>query len=243
MQRGIHFALVATLVLLSQTLALANEVDESVISVSGSASLQVDADRAMLGFGVEMEGETASAALAANSKRMNAVVEALRQVGVGEQEISTAQFNIAAVYDRQQDRETGTWTQTLKGYRVSNLLNVETDRLEQVAAIIDAAVEAGANRVDRISFGLSRELQERSREQLIEAAVNNALSKAQKAIAPLDYELVGVKNMTLADHAVPIPRYAESARMDMAVSAAPPVFAGDESVSTTVNVTFLIEHR
>lgn len=214
--------------------------NEGTITVSGSAALQVQADLATLSFGVQTEAADASSALAANTRLMNEVIDAIRQVGMEEGEISTAQFNIGPVYERQQDRASGIYTQVLRGYRVSNVLNVETEHLEKVASVIDAAVLAGSNRVDRIDFGLSRALREDSRKQLIEAAMNDAREKAAMALAPLDYAIVGVKNVSVADHAQPGPMYAENVRMDMAVASAPPVMAGDQSVTTMVHVTFLI---
>jgi uncharacterized protein YggE len=225
------------------TLAAKEGAGEGILTVNGSASLQVDANLASIGFGVEIEAASATEALAANTARMTEVIEGIRRAGVDESEISTSQFSIGPVYDRQQDRASGVFTQVLRGYRVSNLVNVETPRLDIVAEVIDAAVAAGANRVERISFGLSPDVFKRSREQLIEAAVNNAREKASMALAPLDYKITGVKNMSVSEQSQPAPLYAERMRMDVAASSAPPVFAGDQAVRTTVNVTFQIGAR
>lgn len=213
---------------------------EGIITVSGSASLEVGADLANLSFGVDSEAPTAAEALQANSSAMEKVVAAVREAGIDPSDLSTAQFNISPVYERQQERMGAPVKQLLRGYRVNNLLHVNTASLDKVATVVDAAVMAGANRVDRISFGLSPDLNQRSRRQLIEAAVEDARYKAMLALAPLDMQIVGVKNLSIAERAQPGPRFAEGMRMDMAVSAAPPVFAGDQGVSVTVNVTFLI---
>src|SRR5690606_11850675 len=41
------------------------------------------------------------------------------------------------------------------GYRVTNQVTLKTSRLDAIGTLIDAALNAGANRVDGISFGLS----------------------------------------------------------------------------------------
>jgi len=221
--------------------ALAAQEDgaSATVSVTGSAVLQVRPDLAVLDFGVEVEGPTAAQALADNSSHMQAVITAVRGAGIEEADISTAQFTIDPVYERNQDRESGAFSQTLRGYRVSNLLNVKVRRLEDVATIVDAAVAAGANRVDRLSYELSAAARERLDEELIERAVEDARRQARHALKPLDYQIVGVRHMVV-DRGQPGPLFRGGARMQLAVESAPPVFAGEQEVRVTVNVTFEI---
>jgi uncharacterized protein YggE len=171
---------------------------------------------------------------------MQAVTSSLQDEGIDEDEISTARFNVHPVYENIQDRQTGRHSQVLSGYRVSNNLVVETGNLDRVATIIDTAVNAGANRVDGVHFMLSPELMAELKDSLIESAVLNARSKAEKALAPLDYKITGVMSISLSEHyPSPLPR-AESARMAMASSMPTQVFAPDQDVRANVQVTFLI---
>jgi uncharacterized protein YggE len=232
--------LCAALVLTPLAALASDDNTDGIITVSGSASIEMAANMAYLGFGVETQAPTAAEALAANSRLMGTVVDAIREVGMTDDEISTAQFNVVPVYERQQERPGAPLTQILQGYRVSNLLNVSTQQLDRVAEVVDSAVSAGANRVDRIQFGLSRDLQESGRRQLIEQAVKDAREKATLALDPLRHQITGVRNMSIAERPQPGPLFAESMRMDAAVASAPPVFAGDQAVTATVNVTFTI---
>ena len=213
---------------------------QSTISVSGSAIAQVAPDLVTVRFGVEVQKKTTRAALSSNAGTMQKVIDALRQAGISEDEISTSQFNIQAVYDSQKDPGTGRRTQILAGYRVSNMIHVESYKLDLVAAIIDTAVGAGINRVEGVRFSLSPPVLADLQEGLIEQAVLNARSKAEKALAPLNYTITGVRDMTLSNFSSPPPMYAESRRVDMAMSAATQIFASDQDVRSTVNVTFLI---
>ena len=213
---------------------------EKIISVNGSATATAEPDRVVVRFGVETQKESSSEALTANAELMKNVVRALDKAGIDEDEISTSGFNIQAIYDSQQDRNSGRRTQVLAGYRVSNIVAVETAKLDLVAEVIDGTVAAGVNRVDGVQFMLSREVMARLKDELIEQAVLNARTKAEKALAPLGHVITGVKNVSLADFAMPSPMYADAGRMEMARSAPTQIFASDQDVRTSVQVTFLI---
>lgn len=229
---------------LAVTASESGEEAVSTIAVTGSATLEVKADQAVISFGVDTEAASAADALALNSGRMEQVVQAIRRAGIQESNISTARFNIHPVYERRQDPQTGNHVQALKGYRVSNLLHVETGDLDRVAAVIDAAVTAGANRIERLGFGLSRAARERAREQLIQQAVEDARAKATQAAAPLGYAITGLKHMSVADQGHPGPLYQDTGRVEMAMAAAPPpIFAGDQDIQATVNATFLASRK
>lgn len=216
---------------------------DSTIAVTGSATASVAPDLAIINFGVEVQGNTAAEALATNSEFMVQVIDSVQDTGIGESEISTSQFNIYPVYESRPDKLTGGHKQVLAGYRVSNMVRVETPKLDKVAGIIDAAVGAGVNRVDRVSFALSPDVRERLRNALIEEAVLNARAKAEQALAPLGYGVSGVRQVSLAEHAPPVPMHAGVQRMELAAAAPSQVFASDQDVQTTVNVTFLIERE
>ena len=135
---------------------------------------------------------------------------------------------------------TGRRTQILAGYRVSNIIHVESHKLDLVAAMIDTAVGAGVNRVEGVRFSLSGAVLADLREGLIEQAVLNARSKAEKALAPLNYVITGVKEISLSNFSSPPPVYADSRRLEMAMSAPTQIFASDQDVRSMVNVSFLI---
>lgn len=215
---------------------------EKVITVTGSAFSSVAPDLVNVSFGVEIQEKTAREALTANSELMNKVIASIKEVGISDSEISTSQFNIYPVYDNYQEKETGRYTQELVGYRVSNIVNVKTVKLDSVAAIIDNAVGAGVNRVDSVFFSLSPEVYSKLKDELLEKAILNAKSKAEIALSPLNYKIIGVKEISLSEFSTPypMPMY-DMAYGAMEKSAAPtPIFSSDQDVSTSANVVFLI---
>lgn len=214
--------------------------EEATINVSGSAVSAEAPDRVAVTFGVESVEPTSSAALAANSELMAGVIDALGDLGLEDSQISTSHFNIHAQYENRHNRETGENTAVLTGYRVSNILRVESADLEIVAPVIDAAVVAGVNRVDSVNFFLSPPVLSGLHDALIEAAVRDAKARAIKALAPLGQRITGVRQVNLSDFAGSVPRQLDFQRMEVASSAPTQVFASEQQIRTSVNVTFTI---
>lgn len=216
---------------------------EKTISVTGMAMASVKPDQLNISFGVETQEKTAKEALDSNSIAMNDAISAIKNAGIPESEIGTSSFNIYPVYDSYEDKLTGRWTQELIGYRVSNIVTVETGKLDSAAAIIDNAVNAGVNRVDSVYFSLSPATNQKLKDDLLEKAVSNAKTRAEKALAPLDHKIIGVKTVSLNEFAMPYPTpMYKGVAFDMMESArAPtPVFSSDQDISTSANVVFII---
>ncbi|MDH3501294.1 MAG: SIMPL domain-containing protein [Nitrosopumilus sp.] len=221
-----------------------SSTDERIISVTGTATTSVEPDMLVITFGVETQEVTARQALDTNSQTMNEIIDAIQLTEIVADEISTSRFNIHPVYEGYEDEITKRWKQELIGYRVTNTITVETINLDLAADIIDSAVIAGANRVDNVSFTLSPEKHLQLKDELIEQAIMNAKTKAENALAPLDYSITGVKAISLSEFGMfppPIPMFDMAFEESFAMKSAPtPIFSSDQDVSTTANVVFTI---
>lgn len=208
-------------------------------TVTGAASSNVPPDRLVVVFGVEVVADTAREALSTNSEMMGAVIDSLRSAGVEDGEISTSNLRVYPEYSYGESDEP-----LIRGYSVSNTVRVETGMLGSATEIIDGGVDAGANRVERVSFDLSAEARRAISDALIERAVLDARQKAEAAIEPLGQRIVGVKSVSLVD----VPRdpwmsaglVRESAGLDLASAAPTPVFASEATVTVQAQVSFLI---
>lgn len=218
---------------------------ERLISVTGTAMTSIDPDLLVVTFGVETQEETAKQALDINSKTMNEIIKAIKSTKITEDEINTSRFNIHPVYEGHEDPLTKRWKQELVGYKVTNTITVETSKLDLAADIIDRAVTSGANRVDNVSFTLSPEKHEKIKDDLIEKAILNAKAKAENALEPLNYSIIGVKAVSLSEFGMPSPppipmfnmAYDEGFAMK---SSSTSIFSSEQDVSTTANVVFTI---
>jgi len=215
---------------------------EKTLSVTGIATTSVEPDLLTVRFGIEIQEPTAQQALEKNSEMMNKVILALQSVGIIESEISTSSLNIYPVYEYVNDDFLGIQTRELIGYNMSNVLSVETEKLDLAATIIDRGVEAGVNRVDSVYYSLSPQKQLDLKDDLLEQAIENAKSKADKALTPLNHSVIGVKSVSLSEFGIPYPQpvfrgnFAESKIM----SSPTPVFSSEQDITTSVQIVFLI---
>lgn len=213
---------------------------ERTVSSTGSATASVLPDLVTVQFGVDTEAKTAQDSINSNSQMMNAIVSAIENIGISKDEISTAGFSIYPVYnDTIPDQTTGIHKSVLTGYQTSNTLYVKTTKLSLAGNIVDAAVGAGANRVDNISFSLSPEKEQSMQDDLLNKAVLNAKSRAEKAIDPLGQKIIGVKMVNLSEFNAPPPPIYPGVMSAMADKSTP-IFTSNQQVTTTVSVIFLI---
>jgi uncharacterized protein YggE len=213
---------------------------ERTVSSTGSATTSVMPDLVTVQFGVDTDAKTAQDTIISNSQLMNTMINAVQNIGITKDEISTAGFSIYPIYeDSVPDPKTGIHKSILTGYRASNTLYVKTTKLSMAGNIIDTAVGAGANRVDNVSFSLSPEKEQSIQDDLLNKAVLNAKSRAEKAIDPLDQKIIGVKMVSLSESYMQPPPVYYGAMAGMADKSTS-IFTSNQQVTTTVNVIFLI---
>lgn len=171
------FVLLALSLVLALTLAAPALAEENgaTIRVSGNATVTLAADTAMLQLGVNTRAETVREAQQENAERMNAVLEALRQLGLDDKDVITSQFNVYMNYDFSYDAQ-GRENRT-PYYQVENMLSVKVRDLTQVGAVLDAAMAAGANTSYGINFSSTEENE--AYQKALTRAVEDAANKAQ----------------------------------------------------------------
>ena len=214
---------------------------EQTISVTGSATTLSNPDTLIVVLGVESEAKTANESLNKNSSSLNSVISSLTGSGISKDDIQTSNFTIYPLYDSIKDSN-GNYQQILIGYRVSNILSIQTDKIDSAGVIIDSAVSSGANRVDNVSFQLSDDKLQKISDNLIADAINDAKQKAEKALVPLKQKIVGVKSVVIHDNLTPYYDSPMRASFDGFAESmkSAPILSGDEEIRTNVSVVFYI---
>ena len=141
-------------------------------------------------LGVETEGASAVEAQNKNNQVMEQVITALRDLGIPQKNIKTEYFYLYP--ERRYDP--GTSQQELVGYRANNEVVVTITDTDGLGAVIDAAIMAGANRVNSVEYDIQRS--ESVRDAALQAAVADATHKAQvlaQAAGVKIVELVSLK--------------------------------------------------
>jgi uncharacterized protein len=206
------------------------EASEGTISVTGEGQVTQVPDAASAVVGVEVTGDDLSEVLADANERMDAVISSIIDQNIPEENIQTEVFSIRVERDRDMaDRP-------ITGYTVVNMVRVTVTPIEQIANVIDEAVDAGANQVGNIGFAV--EDRDAAIRQAREQAMSNAREKAEHFAELGDVSLGPVVSISETGTAPPPPRPVA----DVAVEAPEtPIEPGEEAVSVTVEVVYSIE--
>jgi uncharacterized protein YggE len=200
------------------------------ITVSSRGEVQVAPDRARVQVGVETQAKTAAAAANENNRKQAAVLSAIRALGVPAASISTLGYNVFPVerYDEKDRRS------VVDGYRVSNIVQVVTDKLEQAGAIIDAGLTNGANRVAGLDF-MVRDAAS-ARDEALAKAVESAKRQASAAARAAGGQATELLELIVNDFEQPGPRPTmQMARVKDAAEMAPtPLSEGLTTVAVSV---------
>jgi uncharacterized protein len=165
-------AILAPLSLQAQDSMASNPVSQ--ISVVGHGEVKVTSDRATIQVSVQTRAPTAAAAAAENASKQQAVLNALRALGLSNDQLSTVNYNVYPEARYQEGKEP-----TIIGYNVTNTILVEVRRLNQVGPVIDAALSHGANMITSLQFSASNT--EAARRTAIGLAIEKARADAEVA--------------------------------------------------------------
>jgi uncharacterized protein len=221
---------IAGLLLLGATLvavalpgaATSAAADPAGITVHGTGSVESVPDRAELSFGVESQGATARAALAANAAEMRRVLAALRSAGATN--VKTQYVSLSPRYGERNEAQ---------GFNATNSVSATVRDISRAGAVIDAAVAAGANQVYGPS--LSRGDQTALYRQALKAAVDDARATAQALAAASGLSLGRVTAIVEGGGA---PQPLPFGAADKAMAESTPIEPGTNEVTATVSVTF-----
>lgn len=235
----------------------------STLSVSSTSTTEVRSDQLSVTLGTETNATTAQEAVSQNANLTAQVIGAIRRLSIDENRIETSSYSVSPIYEYIQPSQPcieiyppppGCETrQEIIGYRATNTVTVtldvpffrvETQSVPDVNAgqVIDAAVGAGANRVDGIIFFISPDRQQEIRDTLIGDAIANARQRANIAAEALQMTVSGVESVSINPIDFPVFSLQESSFGAAAdtVSAPTQILPAQQEVSTTVSVVFYI---
>ncbi|HIH10252.1 MAG TPA: SIMPL domain-containing protein [Candidatus Diapherotrites archaeon] len=213
--------------------------DRRLISVSGSATRTYQPDQAQISLGVETLDKSASVSQQQNADLSSKVRDALKSAGVPEENIKTTSYALSEEFE---------WNETLRksesiGFRAINVIEVKLTDLASAGKVIDAAVGAGVNRVNSITFSLTREREAQVRSELLAQAAADAKDKAAKIASGFG---VGIANLYTASESysyTPVYNrlnYAKEGAVAMD-AAQTPITPGDVRVTADISAQFELQ--
>ena len=204
-----------------------------IIQVNGDGSVQAAPDQATLQVAIETHAATAEAAAGSNGALAAKVRDALKDKLENHGELWTGGYSLFPDYG--EPRNGG--EARIIGYRAQNSITVQTGALDLIGPLIDAAIAAGANRVESIDYDLRDNTKARS--EAITRAAKDAQAQAQALAAALGVKLGNVVKASTVSEQRPIP----VARFQAAALASQttPIVAGQVTVPASVSLSYEIE--
>jgi hypothetical protein len=229
----IPFTILLALVVILSACSPSTAVSSSdrVLSVSGTGTVYLTPDIAYLYVGVHVEDADISAAVERNNQRSQSVIDALVGLGVAAEDIQTSNFSIwsSEAYDDIGMRYTN--------YMVDNTVYITIRDISQLGTLLNAAVEAGANTINSISFDV-----EDKSAALVEArqlAMENARSLAEELAAIAGVTAGEIQTITYNEY-YPSPYYGMGGGGASLEAAAVPIQPGKMEITVTVSASYAI---
>lgn len=155
------------------------------IVVTGRARAETPPDFASVEIGIEAKGATPAAALDGSSNVARALIGLSAGFGVGESDIGTTAVTLTQAV-REVRQPDGSTTEKPDGYRAANSVRVRLSDMGKLGELMRKALDAGANRIEGVAFGLKDP-------NAAEASVQVAAMKDAMAQAGRLAEAAGVK--------------------------------------------------
>jgi uncharacterized protein len=206
---------------------------QRTVSVSATGSVNAEPDQAAISTGVVAEGDTARAALSANTASMAKLIDGLKAAAIAPKDIKTVSFNVQPRYQNFKDGRPA----VINGYQVTNQVRILVRDLDKLGQVLDAAVTLGANQIGSIEFQVSTA--ETLKDEARRIAMANALRRA-KLFAETAGASVGEVIDIAEDMAAPVGRPMMTAKAAMSQEAVP-IERGTQALEVRVNVTWALK--
>lgn len=210
------------------------EVKDGEIMVSAQGLVRIQPDFATLRLAVVAQAPTAAEANNINNASMEAVFALLKDKGIAEEDYFTSSYSIWPQTNWDDDQP------QVYAYQVDNEITVKVRDIAQLGDIIAAALDAGANRVNDISYDV--ESTHEAYNQALKLAVERGKEKAQVLADALGVELIPVPSRVVegSESNYGFMNYAYDAKEAAPAmgAGAPPLAQQDVQVNASVSLVF-----
>lgn len=204
------------------------------IRVSGLGTVNTAPDTATVIVGVTIVDSDLKTAYGLANDQVAAIITAVQEAGVAVEDIRTFGLNIYqdSSYPPVMDGQTDAAPELR--YNVSNQVSVKVRDISKIADVINAAVDAGANNLFGLEFGVSDIKTQQTEARKL--ALEDARAKAAELAAAAGVELGEIVSISEFSAGMP---FNGNVRMDMGGSGAV-IQPGQQEIQATLDVTFEI---
>ena len=213
--------------------AITNPPQPNTISVSGSGTAKGSPDIATVNIGVMTRNDDPTKAVNENNSKMNAIMGAMKDLGIEAKDIQTTNFSIRA--EQQYDQKGKIINVT---YVANNSVSITVRDLNKIGDVLGKSVSSGANNIHGVNFGVSdpEKLQVQARDK----AMANAKAKAEQMAKAAGATIDKVMTISEVSYNSPMPLALSGVARAVDVESVP-VSAGQFEVSVQVSVVYIIK--
>lgn len=210
--------------------------NNGIITAKGNASAEVKPDVANITIAVQTQSKTLVEAVNDNNALAEKINSNLKKIIGKDDQLKTTGYQVFPVYSY--DKQS-TPSSKLTGYKVTNQIQVKTKTISKIGQIIETALNNGANSVSGLNYSISST--QSICNSLIAQAVKNARLEADTLAAALGMKITGVSKVSSSCSDMQIQPYMMKSFAVADSAGAPPLEAGETTVSTEVYVEYIIE--
>ena len=200
------------------------------ITVTGEAEMTMSPDRAMVTIGVETWGKNIMSIKTDNGKRVKAILDAVKGLGIPAKDIMTRDLSIQPEYTWKDDRR------EFIRYRMRNVVVITVNDLAKVEDVVNAGVNESSNVLEGVTF--STKDAGRIQDSLQIQAARNARAKAVALADAVGAKVGDAITITESQTYEPRPVYAMRAMAMADQAPSTPVESGQLTLKSTINIVF-----
>ncbi len=200
----------------------------STLQVTGQGSKKIPTTLTQIELGVEVTGKTATEVQEQIAQRTSAVVDFLNSRNV--EQLQTTGVQLQATYDYSNNQN------NITGYIGTNTVSFRLET-EQVGDILDRAVEAGATRINGVSFTATDAAISAAQKESLQQATLDAQALANTVLETLNLTPKEIVNIQINQANIPQPMFiqAELANKTSA-DVSTPIIGGEQTVDASVTL-------
>jgi hypothetical protein len=205
--------------------------------VTGEGKVFVTPDIAVVTVGIQEVGASLTNVQENVNKKSQALVDAVKKLGIDKEDIKTTSYNLYPQYDYL----TST-TNRITGYQISTNYQIRVEDFDKVNEVLTTATSVGANAIGSVSFEVNDETEKEKLNEARELAVKEAKTKAEGLSRAAGITLGRVINISENQNGSSEirPMYAAGANevgLDKAATA-PSIEAGQTEISVTISLSY-----
>lgn len=209
--------------------------DRDTITIEGQGKVTGQPTLAQVDVGLYSEGTDVPDVQQQNAKKVNAIIDAMKALGIAEKDLQTNNYSIYPRYDY------AGGTQKVIGYAVSQNVDVKVRDLTKIGVVLTQVTQAGANQVNGVNFTIDDPTQ--LKQEARKKALDDARKKAQELADALGVKVVRVVTFSESSGTPgPMPyNFKGLSAVQSAAPVAPDIQPGTLDLTSTISVTFEIQ--